>query len=144
MITQDTNDPFYATQILNVLQIDTTDTNLRQAQVMIDALLKFAEKNALYVDLWKDGGAEDSVRHVEHKGARLKAFVTAFKIRGDVRASRPDLDAHEQAMIAAFNDDGLDLINYAAFALRNMHSRRLTATEPVPDGWRPTDDRPFD
>lgn len=129
-MTNTTLTRLYAAQILNVLQIEVTDTNVKQAQVMIDALLKFREKNAIYVDLWKDGGAEDSVRHCGHKADRLKAFVKAFKLKGGLTPQGSDLpDSHEEAMKKAFQDDGLDLINYAAFALRNLHSHRLSAND---------------
>src|SRR4051812_35405576 len=96
---------FRAEKVLNVLQIPVTDTNLTQALVMVDALSKFREKNDLYVDLWKDGGAEDSVRHCEHKAARLKVFVKAFKVRGGMSTPGPEIDEHEQVMMDAYQDD---------------------------------------
>lgn len=73
-----------------------TDSERKHAEHMGLAFEKFAERNEVYKDLWKDDDIEGTVAHVKHKAMRVG------------RLTDPE------SMI----DDAIDLVNYAVFLLR--------------------------
>lgn len=102
--------------------IEESPTNLHHMQTILDAFHKFVERNNVYVDLWKEGGVEDSARNASSKVARLKAINVALKLK---EFGEHPMDTHEKAMYESGLDSAIDGINYFAFAARNLHSRRL-------------------
>jgi hypothetical protein len=84
--------------------LPATDTNVRQAAVLMEAFDKFQERNAKRHDLWKVFGWKDSALHMRSKAARI-----ALALEGDL-----DVDPEELL------DDAIDIINYAVFYVRNV------------------------
>jgi hypothetical protein len=82
----------------------TTDTNVRQAAVLMEAFDKFYERNAKRVDLWKQFGWEDSALHLRSKAARIALALDK------------GLDIDPEELL----DDAIDIINYAVFFVRNV------------------------
>lgn len=83
-----------------VLQCDDL-TSFQQALVLGEAYKVFTERNKKYKDLWKEYGAEDSALHIRSKLMRLTTTTVETE-----------------------EDDGLDLINYAVFWIRNWRDGR--------------------
>lgn len=97
-----------ATEVLDVLELDTRETNIEQMMVYLEAMSLFIQRNALYGDLWREYGPEDSLLHMRSKLAR--AEVTHGRSKGD------DADISEAELV----DSPLDLINYSVFYIRNV------------------------
>lgn len=86
------------------LELDQNEWD--QLMVYLDAFRVFIEREAKYHSLWKEYGAKDTAHHVKSKGLRLKTQVEADGLEADY-------------------DDAFDLINYAAFTVRNIRGGRL-------------------
>lgn len=102
--------------ILAELGIENTETNQKQMRVYLRAFAKFIERNAEYYDLWREGGVQDSLFHCRHKLRRMEIM----------RLGEPGGNVG-----AVFADSAEDLINYAAFALRNLEDP-ITTKEETP------------
>lgn len=88
-----------------------------QGEVFVAATDKYVERNQQYRDLWKQDGVMGSLEHVRHKTSRVRwALELAHEDKG--LFSMTDSD------IAQVEDDIIDLINYAAFTLRNLKGGR--------------------
>jgi len=86
-------------------------TEVQQLELLLAAFEKFVDRNHHYRDLWMQGGAADSAHHIKSKTARIVWSLDRL------REGHP-LDA----------DDALDLINYAAFFVRNARAGRIDAS----------------
>lgn len=95
------------------------DINDEQMDIFGEAFDLYQERNAVHRDLWKQDGVEGAVEHIRHKLARLKSTMMT------TRADELTLDQ----MKAQFTEDALDLINYTAFAIRNMRDGRIQIQE---------------
>jgi hypothetical protein len=85
--------------------LEDTDDNRNQLRVMLEAMCIYEEREAARGGLWKAAGAIDSAHHLRSKARRIVFAV----------------DAQPEAVI----DDGLDAVNYAVFAVRNVRAGRL-------------------
>jgi hypothetical protein len=94
--------------------LDVNDENIAQLQVFIEAMHIYQEREASRGGLWKDAGAKDSAHHLGSKARRITFAVEHNK---------------PEAVI----DDGLDAINYAAFAVRNVRAGRITESPTTED-----------
>ena len=115
--------------VLATLGIDPTRTNIKQMQVLLDAYRKFIERNDIYVDLWKEGGMADSVRNADSKVARLRALGQSLELQQAEMLQTGTMPQTMTAIGDSAMDSALDLINYAAFAARNLHSGRFSRSE---------------
>lgn len=110
--------------------VPITSTNLRQARTLVEAFQVFCDRNEVRRDLWREAGAEDAAQNAKSKVLRLPRHVErlaeAVKYEeeqpGDAAAGFDVELAQDEAV-----DDGLDLINYAAFFVRNVREGRLSA-----------------
>jgi hypothetical protein len=84
---------------------ETSETNIKQFGVLMDAFEIFLERNKDRQDLWREAGWEDSALHVKSKGMRVgqAAILDSLRVNPGVRL-----------------DDAYDVINYAAFFIRNI------------------------
>ena len=80
-------------------------TEAEQLLVLQEAFEKFQERNKKYKDLWKKGGWRDSAHHIRSKSERIVHLL-----------SEPSDDSDAELFI----EDAIDLINYAAFFVRNV------------------------
>ena len=101
-----------AEQVVVDLGWEPTETNVKQMRVMLRAFAIFIERNASYRDLWREGGVQDSINHCRSKLRRMEIL----KLSNDT------------TMRTLFEDSALDLINFTAFALRNLEDP-ITTTE---------------
>lgn len=83
--------------------------DLEQFKVLMEAFREYLDKNRKYRDLWKDGGATDSIRHLKHKADRAELATE--------RLSRVDP--------TLFVEDAIDAVNYAVFFIRNVRDGRV-------------------
>lgn len=72
------------------------------------------EREAKYKALWKDSGAVDNAQNLYSKAQRIK--------RGLEHAT-------SEEVALEYEDDLLDIINYATFTLRNIRAGRLIETQ---------------
>lgn len=86
---------------------EISEADAEQLGVYIEAFDIYRERQERYHDLWKEAGARDNAHHAKSKALRIDAELRGL---GDVA---PDLD------------DCLDLINYAAFTVRNVRAGRI-------------------
>lgn len=94
-----------------------TPTNRDQMRTLLDAFLKFRERNDLRENLWAEFPASDAVHHARSKIARVEAMVAKLERDAFPNGRRGELEAE-------ILDDSLDLINYAAFVARNVTGRK--------------------
>lgn len=83
-----------ALQVLGYKKEDITDNLIEQMQVFVEAFDIFTERDPHHKSLWRYYGTEDCLLHVRSKLGRFMV----------------DPPTHL--------DDGLDLLNYATFAIR--------------------------
>ncbi len=107
--TEQENLRLRAIEILDVLELDTRETNIQQMMVYIEAFSLFVQRNAMYGDLWRQYGAEDNLMHMRSKLARTNVSFDKWKEGGE------DMPETEHVL-----DSPLDLINYSTFFVRNM------------------------
>lgn len=88
---------------LRMMDLDTSDENVAQLSVMIEAMVIYQEREAVRGGAWKEFGPQDSAMHVRSKGVRMVAA-----------AENPAIGADKAV------DDGLDAMNYGAFFVRNV------------------------
>lgn len=89
----------------------TTDSERQQADILLEALAVYAERNARYNDNWKRQGWRGSLFKLRLKVERIWDVWWAMPLvheRGGLGTTRPDADV----------DDVLDVINNAVFAVR--------------------------
>lgn len=89
--------------------LEVNDENVAQLQVLLEAMHIYQEREAVRGGLWKMAGAKDSAHHLASKSRRVTYAL-------------------DHATPDAVIDDGLDAINYAAFAVRNVRARRIVPT----------------
>jgi len=78
------------------------DSNMEgQFEVLMEAFALFMERDPHHKSLWKEYGASDTAFHCKSKALRLNVAPPEHL------------------------DDALDLINYAAFTIRNVREGRL-------------------
>lgn len=94
-------------EILELADLESSDTNAEQMSVFLDCMQLFQERNAKYGDLWKEYGWRGNLLHVQSKAARVRKVWWDSK---DPFGHNADID------------DALDLINYAAFFIRNVEA----------------------
>lgn len=87
------------TLLTNLGYEDPTISMAEQMLTMMSALEIFQERDKRYKGLWRGDGAMDSAMHVHSKAARVR---------------QAGLDGPPAAL-----DDAHDIINYAAFYIRN-------------------------
>lgn len=93
-----------AESVLSQLGVATTETNVEQMEVMLSAFEIYLDRQRTYKDLWAAAGSDDSARHCKHKAMRMEIL--------------------DEVYLAERRDTGLDLINYAAFFVRNVKHGR--------------------
>ena len=81
-----------------------------QANVFAEAMEIYEERSAARGQLWKEFDERDAAVHIRSKAARLYVAV-----------ENPDADGADAEAL----DSALDLINYAAFAVRHIRNRSL-------------------
>ncbi len=96
-------DETYAKEILVLMGLTPSQTNVDQVKVFWEAMNIFEQRNNLYEDGWRTYGWRDSIHHMRSKLGRL------LKMFGD--------DMPEKNL-----DDAHDLLNYTAFFVRNVRS----------------------
>lgn len=99
---------------LELLEFEDTPTNRDQLMVFIRSMRLFEERNKKYGDLWKEYGWRGNLLHVQSKAARVR------KVWWD-QATQPPGDQDL--------DDAFDLINYAAFFIRNVEEGNELGTQ---------------
>jgi len=104
-------------EILDVLEIDTREENVEHMGVLVEAMGLYISRNALYGDLWKKKGANDSLHHMESKFLRTQ---TLHMVIEQLQATG---DGNKEAA-AELLDSPLDLINYSAFYIQNVRAGR--------------------
>lgn len=87
----------------------------QQQSVLGRALAIFDERNKIHRDLWTEFGVDDALHHCGHKFARARSLSDRFA----APAAAFDVEEFEQ-LIDALTDSLLDLINYAAMAIRHV------------------------
>lgn len=90
-----------ARHALAMIGVPLSDTNVEHFQVLWAAMNLFDNRNSRYRDNWRRYGWRDSLHHCRSKLSRM------FSLFG---SDDPNKDL----------DDALDLINYAAFFIRNV------------------------
>lgn len=93
-----------AVQFLEAWGIEPTSTNLTQLNVLLEALQIF-ETRRIYGDAWRKYGALSNLLSVARKADRLM----------EIFWHGPGELEHKDSV-----DDAYDLINYAAFFIRNV------------------------
>lgn len=93
------------------------DSEEMQGSIFDRALAKFDERNEVRRDLWAEFDEADALHHARSKVARLQAMIKTPPWSDGlddeaISLVRPELREE-------FVDDALDLINYAAFAIRH-------------------------
>jgi hypothetical protein len=88
---------------------DDTRELLDLYSVLKIAMERFLERDKIYKGLWKDGGWPDSANHIRHKASRIALCKTG-------------MESDEE--LAAAVDDAIDSINYNAFFILNVISKR--------------------
>jgi hypothetical protein len=94
-------------EVLGLMGLEDSQTNRRQLGVMNEALLIFQERERSRGGLWMQTGYPDSALHIKSKALRLNQAVAMGAAEG------------EEAI-----DEALDVINYAAFYVRNARASR--------------------
>lgn len=92
--------------------LPVTQTNIEQMGVFMEAMEIFVERDALRGGLWREGGPEDSAHHLKSKAMRIMTGLAQY------------IGTEPQSPSEELDDEGLDAINYAAFAVRNLRIRR--------------------
>lgn len=95
--------------ILRELCLKDTRENRAQLAVLAEAMGIYQERESVRGGLWKAAGAKDSAHHLASKSRRITYAL-------------------DHATPTAVIDDGLDAVNYAAFAVRNVRAGRLVST----------------
>lgn len=90
-----------ALQAMGYKSEDITDNHLEQLEVFMEAFELFMVRDQHHKSLWKEYGASDTAHHCKSKAMRLNVEP------------------------AEHLDDAYDLINYAAFTVRNVKEGRL-------------------
>lgn len=85
--------------------ISPTETNIDQLRVLMRAMHIFTERNTLRQDLWREDGII---------GCAMQCKSKALRLMQNAHAPNVPLADPDEAI-----DDGLDLINYAAFFIRS-------------------------
>lgn len=98
-----------AEEALELLGLKSSENNVAQMQVLVEAMFIYEEREEARGGLWKEAGAKDSAHHLGSKARRITFAV---------EHNKPD----------AVVDDGLDAVNYAAFAVRNVRAGRIEST----------------
>jgi len=93
-------------QALRLLGLKQTDTNVDQLHVMVEALAIFQEHTDRLGELWREVEPEDTAHHIRHKAQRV--------FHAEVNGAERDRESLEDFG----RDSALDLINYAAFYVR--------------------------
>ena len=91
--------------ILKAADLEITDTNREQMAVFLDCMNLFQERNSKYGDMWKEYVWRGNMLNVQSKAARVRKVWWDSK---DPYGNNMDCD------------DAYDLINYAAFFIRNV------------------------
>lgn len=94
---------------LEALGLDLTEDNCAQLQTLSEAMFIYQERERARGGLWKQAGAFDSAHHLQSKARRVTFAI-------------------EHGKLEAVIDDGLDAVNYAAFAVRNVRAERIQPT----------------
>lgn len=113
-ISERAEQTFLKRRLLNALGLD--DSYLGHLNVMCEALVVHGERSAAYGDHWRENGALDNLNHGIRKLRRQRAILEAGSGEGFAKGG---------------DDDAIDAINYAAFAVRNMRNGRI---DNVDDG----------
>jgi hypothetical protein len=87
----------------------TTDTNVYQMRILLQAFEKFVERNAEYDDLWKGDNAAEQATQLRHKALRVYSKLQQV----------PALTGGEQELDNII-DNTIDGINYAVFTIRKL------------------------
>lgn len=95
--------PSKASEVLEVLGVEDNETNNEQMCVMLEAFAVFLERQEDYEDLWAESGSANNLLQAQSKVARMGVA---------------------KARLETKTDSGLDLINYAAFYVRNVRQGR--------------------
>lgn len=93
---------------LTALGFENTEDNWEQLSYFAEAMRLYEKRGKKYGDAWKDYGFQDCMFHCRSKMKRLGAVLQniAAEVAGDLEI-----------------DDGIDLLNYAVFAMRNAMAR---------------------
>lgn len=87
---------------LEALDLPMTDDMAEQLSFFVEAMALYDVRGKKYGEAWKSYGAQDCMFHVRSKYARLSAQIERIILDSDVEL-----------------DDGIDMINYVVFAMRN-------------------------
>lgn len=91
---------------LGELGLPVTEDMAEQLSFFVEAMKIYEKRGRKYGDAWKKYGANDCLFHMRSKLARIQAVIE--------RGNDGDLD------------DGIDLLNYTVFAMRNSLDGNLT------------------
>jgi len=93
-------------EALVLLGLEPTQTNQCQLHVMTEAMAIFQEHTDRLGELWREVEPEDTAHHIRHKAQRV--------FHAEVNGAERDRESLEDFG----RDSALDLINYAAFYVR--------------------------
>jgi hypothetical protein len=96
---------------MQMLGFEATDEDVAQFKVLMRALRKFHERDEKHRGLWRYFGAIDSAHQARAKATRTYNVAIGL-IRGQFKS--------EHVNDELVNDDAIDMINYAAFFVRNV------------------------
>lgn len=91
-----------AEDLLEVMGLEATETNVEHMSVLCDAMMLYVNRNEVYQDLWRVDGWMGIVYHIRHKSLRVYRLFSR----------------HQDGDAIPKEDDVRDLINYCVFMLR--------------------------
>lgn len=110
--------------LLDHFDIERTLDNNNQMLLFMECVAIYAERSRAYGQVWKQYGALSNLLSVARKTDRLMAvWWTEEEEAYKDGAAVPRL--HKDNL-----DDAFDLINYAAFFIRNARAANFTGTTP--------------
>lgn len=105
--------------IMARLGMTRTGDAKRHFRTLLDAHRKYEERDLVRQGLWKEHGAEDSAMHCRSKA--LRALKHCDKLDQRMGSVDEVTTVFDEAI-----DDGIDLVNYAAFYVENVRQGRIS------------------
>lgn len=95
---------FAGSEFLQDCGLDGKEAEVEQLRIFVEALGIYADRDAARGEAWREFGTEDKAHHIRSKAARISAGIGRVNI-GSIK-------------ITDLVDEALDIINYAAFFVR--------------------------
>lgn len=108
---------FYAARLMRAHDIDPTPENMEQLNVFLKAVQIYGSRTGSYGQVWRQYGALSNLVSVARKVDRLM-HSWWHAVSGIPALHKDNLD------------DAFDLLNYAAFFIRNATSGNITGEQP--------------